>query len=162
MGVAVTPFNAEREQAWSLWLHEFVGQLRAISKPVKSSFAFWSDAACEYRCLRHAPRRAYADGTEVCDSQEFCGKCGRILDHCFTTYGEDEEIGYSSSDEMAEKPIGPEEAFTLANVICCGVPKLTERWPDFDLRSDLRPALSRIARRLAKVSPPNPRRSPRP
>ena len=142
------PYDEAVEKAWSAWLDSFIERLRPIAAKAKPSPFYWLESKGEPRCSRHGGI-TYDPTMSNEDSQRYCEKCGRILEHFFTDWGAREELGYSA-DEKARVPIGPKEAFTLLNVIDADVPRRTERWKDFDYQSEYRPLLRKIAKRLPR------------
>lgn len=144
----VDHYDKIAEEAWSAWLTGFLGRLKPIAAKAKWSDLYWNERLCEVRCEKHAGKLGYRDTSSNEDGQRYCEKCGIVLEHRFTDWGEEEEIGYSADPDMLDKPISPDEAFTLISVIESGCPLLSERWPDYDYHSDLRPSLLLIAKRL--------------
>jgi hypothetical protein len=111
---------------WNEEIDDFCDHLHAIAETVKSSDPYGTDDVDDgIFCDECAPKNAYnlnTGGAYDSDSQEFCQKCGMILDHFFTDYGAMDELGYSADENG---PIDNQEAFTLLNVIDSGVPKLS-------------------------------------
>lgn len=136
---------------WERSVDRLCERLREIAKGVESSEPYGVEGCHSLWCEKCAPKKAHnlsAGWAINQDVQEFCQKCGKILDHFFTDYGVECELGYSVEDT---RPIAPDEAFTLLNCIDTGFPKLTCPCGDFVNRPDLKPMLRKIMKRLPKM-----------
>ena len=139
------------EKRWAKYLDAVCDGLAARCKGVDTSPVYWSDhdGDSEDYCAEHKPEN-WEGGTnnDESDYQKRCCKCGMILECCFTDHGVTEEIGYATDNDVMGDPIHAEEAYTLLQIIQCGVPRLTERCGDFVNRADMKPNVRRIAKRL--------------
>lgn len=121
-------FDALAEAKWSGYLDGFIERLREIAEPVKSSRPYWMPLKQQWRCEKHAGKTGEPVHGSNFDCQEFCEKCGMMLDHFFTDWGKRTELCASAESDTS---IGPEEALNILNVIDADLPRFTERWKDF-------------------------------
>lgn len=141
------------EKRWADFLDKVCESLAERCKGVETSPMYWPDPDDgEYYCEDCRPEK-WDGGTnnDESDGQANCCKCGMILECCFTNWGVESEIGDSTADDVMNDPISPEEAYTLLEIIQCGVPRLTERCGDFVYNAGMKPNVRRIAKRLRIV-----------
>ena len=141
-------------EKWDKFLGRLCERLRKLASTVESSDPYGTDDANEGPwCEDCGPESAWNlnnGWTMNWDGQEFCDKCGKILDHFFTDYGVENEVIDAADDEG---PINPEEAYTLLNCIDSGVPKLTGKCGDWESSPELKPHIRAIAKRLRMRAP---------
>lgn len=137
------------EKRWAKYLDAVCAGLAARCKGVDTSPAYWFEYDCDDYCAEHKPE-IWEGGTsnDESDYQKRCCKCGMILECCLTDHGVTEEIGCAIDDDVMDSPIWPEEAYTLLQIIQCGVPRFTERCGEHVYCGDRKPAVRRIAKRL--------------
>lgn len=144
------PDYSGSEKRWSDFLDQVCNELAARCKGVETSRMYWPDKDNgEIFCFDCRPWKwdGGTDNSEE-DGQRFCDTCGMILECGFTDYGVEAEIRDSTTDEQMAQPIGWDEAYTLLQIIECGVPRLTERCGDFVYKAHMKPNIRRIAKRL--------------
>jgi hypothetical protein len=133
-------------------------RLNRLSRDVESRALYWlnPDDSCANYCRECAVKLVTekveldgGGGGHECDAQEFCETCGVHLECSFTNYGVEEEIDAATQMDEIDKSM----AWTLARIIDCGVPRLTESCGDFHYRPDLLPSLKKIWRLLPKEPP---------